>query len=225
MRVLLVEDERSMVQSLTRGLEAEGYVVDAAYDGEDGLWRAVEFDYDAVVLDIMLPKLNGFTVAARLREAGSDVPILMLTAKDGELDEAEALDAGADDFLSKPFSYTVLLARLRALVRRRGAQRRSVIAAGDLAADLRAHRCWRGDVELLLTPREFAVFAYLLHHPGEVVSKRGLLRHVWSDDESVSVNAVEVVIGYLRRKIDTPFGRHAIETVRGGGYRLAVDGG
>jgi DNA-binding response OmpR family regulator len=225
MRVLVVDDEKSMVTSLRRGLEAEGYAVDASFDGEDGLWRATEFDYDVVVLDIMLPKLNGFVVATRLRDAGREVPILMLTAKDGELDQAEALDSGADDFLSKPFSYPVLLARLRALIRRSSSHRRSLPIAGDLRVDIAARRCWRGDVEVQLTARELAVLDYLLHHTGEVVPKQGLLRHVWADDERVTINAVEVVVGYLRRKIDAPFGRHSIQTVRGGGYRLAADGG
>jgi DNA-binding response OmpR family regulator len=225
MRVLLVEDEDSMARSLRRGLTSEGYVVDVSPDGEDGLWRATEFDYDVVVLDLMLPRLNGFEVAARLREAGSRVPILMLTAKVGELDQAEALDAGADDFLSKPFSYPVLLARLRALIRRDSLQRSSVLTAGDLRVDVSQRRCWRGEEEVMLTAREFAVLVYLLHHEGELVSKQELLRHVWEDDEAVTPNTVEVFVGYLRRKIDTPFDRQTIETVRGGGYRLVVDGG
>ena len=222
-RVLLVEDEASMAASLQRGLEAEGYVVEVASDGEDGLWRATEFSFDVIVLDIMLPKMNGFMVARGLRDAGRDVPVLMLTAKNGEFDQAEALDMGADDFLSKPFSYPVLLARLRALIRRGSAQRSSVLVAGDLRVDLVAHRCWRGDTEITLTPREFALVAYLALHVGELITKQDLLRHVWGDEDS-DANVVEVYIGYLRRKIDAPFGRTSIETVRGGGYRLVADG-
>jgi two-component system OmpR family response regulator len=219
MRVLIVEDEVSMASSLKAGLEAEGYIVEVSHDGIDGLWRATEFDYDALLLDIMLPGLNGFVVAKRLREAGRDVPILMLSAKDGDLDQAEALDTGADDFLGKPFSYPLLLARLRALIRRSSPQTSSILTVGDLRLDLAAHRCWRGEMEVALTPREDALLAYLAHRPGTVVSKTELLRHVWGDEETDG-NAVEVYIGYLRRKIDAPFDRASIETVRGRGYRL-----
>ena len=194
-------------------------MVDVAHDGIDGLWRATEFAFDAVLLDIMLPGLNGFAVAERLRAAGRDVPILMLTAKDGDLDLAEALDTGADDFLSKPFSYPVLLARLRALIRRGSSGQSSVITVGDLRVDLAAHRCWRGATEIELTAREDALLTFLALRAGTVVSKADLLRHVWPDDET-DPNAVEVYVGYLRRKIDAPFGRASIETVRGRGYRL-----
>jgi DNA-binding response OmpR family regulator len=222
MRVLIVEDEPSMANSLRVGLESEGYIVDVSHDGIDGLWRATEFSYDAMVLDLMLPGLNGFIVARRLREAGRDVPILMLSAKDGDLDQAEALDTGADDFLGKPFSYPLLLARIRALIRRTSSRLSSLVEVGDLRLDVSAHRCWRGDVEIELTAREDALLAYLAHRAGDVVGKAELLRHVWPDEDT-DVNAVEVYIGYLRRKIDTPFGRTTIETVRGRGYRLAVD--
>jgi DNA-binding response OmpR family regulator len=221
MRVLIVEDEPSMANSLRIGLESEGYIVDVAHDGVDGLWRATEFSYDAMVLDLMLPGLNGFLVAGRLREAGRDVPILMLSAKDGDLDQAEALDAGADDFLGKPFSYPLLLARLRALIRRSAARPSGIVEVGDLRLDTAAHRCWRGEVEIELTAREDALLEYLAHRAGEVVSKAELLRHVWPDEDT-DANAVEVYIGYLRRKIDAPFGRATIETVRGRGYRLAT---
>ncbi|MCU1503889.1 MAG: DNA-binding response regulator [Ilumatobacteraceae bacterium] len=221
MRVLIVEDEVSMANSLKAGLEAEGYLVDVSHDGLDGLWRATEFEFDAIVLDIMLPGLNGFLVAERLREAGREVPILMLSAKDGDLDQAEALDTGADDFLGKPFSYPLLLARLRALIRRGSSRQSNVLTVGDLRIDLAAHRCWRGDTEVELTPREDALLVYLAHRAGEVVSKTELLRHVWLDEET-DPNAVEVYIGYLRRKIDAPFGRASIETVRGRGYRLVA---
>ena len=211
-----------MANSLRIGLESEGYIVDVAHDGLDGLWRATEFSYDAMVLDIMLPGLNGFLVARRVREAGCDVPILMLSAKDGDLDQAEALDTGADDFLGKPFSYPLLLARLRALIRRSSARPSSVVVIDDLRLDLAAHRRWRGEVEIELTAREDALLAYLAHRAGEVVSKAELLRHVWPDEDT-DANAVEVYIGYLRRKIDAPFGRATIQTVRGRGYRLASE--
>ena len=209
-----------MAAALRRGLEAEGYVVEVATDGADALWRATEFAFDVMVLDIMLPVLNGYVVAHRLREAGSTLPILMLTAKNGEYDQAEALDTGADDFLSKPFSYPVLLARLRALIRRGSTRQTSVLTIGDLGLDIALHRCWRGMTELELTPKEFSVLAYLAHREGEVVSKRELLRHVWEDEDSHDTNIVEVYIGYLRRKVDVPFATSSIETVRGRGYRL-----
>jgi DNA-binding response OmpR family regulator len=225
MRVLVVEDEVSMATSLRRGLEAEGYVVEHASDGEDGLWRATEFDFDAIVLDIMIPKLNGFAVTRQLREAGREVPILMLTAKLGELDQTEALDAGADDFLSKPFSYPVLLARLRALIRRGSTAATSVISVGDLRIDLAARQCWRGSALIALTAKEFQLLEYLALHAGEVQHKASLLRHVWHEGPEMDTNIVEVYVGYLRKKIDIPFGRQSIETVRGHGYRLAADGG
>jgi DNA-binding response OmpR family regulator len=225
MRVLIIEDDASMAASLQKGLEAEGYIVDVTFDGQDGLWCATEFEFDAVVLDIMMPKLNGFLVVKGLREAGRTVPVLMLSAKDGELDQTEALDMGADDYLSKPFSYPILLARLRALIRRGSTMRTSILSAGDLQIDVSAHRCTRGETEIELTPKEFELMAYLLLHAGRLVTKQELLRHVWSDDDTFDTNIVEVYVGYLRRKIDVPFGRTSIETVRGHGYRLADDGG
>jgi len=222
-RVLIVEDEASMATSLRRGLEAEGYAVDVATDGEDGLWRATEESFDAVVLDLMVPKLNGFRVASALRAAGNDVPILVLTAKDGEWDQADALDRGADDYLTKPFSYAVLLARLRALVRRSRGSTGPELVAGDLRLDPAAHRCWRGEVEIELTAREFAVLETLILRAGHVVSKTDLLEHVWGGELDVTANAVEVYVGYVRRKVDVAFGRSSIETVRGVGYRLVAD--
>jgi DNA-binding response OmpR family regulator len=222
MRVLIVEDEVSMANALKAGLELEGYLVDVSHDGLDGLWRATEFDFDVMVLDVMLPGLNGFLVAKRLREAGRNVPILMLSAKDGDLDQAEALDTGADDFLAKPFSYPLLLARLRALIRRGSSHTSSVLTVGDLHIDVAAHRCRRGDTEIELTPRELALVGYLAHREGAIVSKAELLRHVWPDDET-DPNTVEVYVGYVRRKIDAPFGRASIQTVRGRGYRLVAD--
>jgi DNA-binding response OmpR family regulator len=220
MRVLVVEDEPSMSASLKRGLEAEGYIVDVAEDGAIGLWMATEFDFDAVVLDVMLPGLNGFVVARRLRESGRTVPILMLTAVDGHLDQADALDGGADDYLTKPFSFEVLLARLRAVMRRSAGHASSVLVVDDLSLDVVTRRAHRAETELDLTAKEFALLEYLMHRGGDVVSKTDLLRHVWEDDEGISVNAVEVYIGYLRKKIDAPFGVASLETVRGSGYRL-----
>jgi DNA-binding response OmpR family regulator len=221
MRILVVEDERLLAGALKRGLEAEGYAVDVAPDGQEGLWRAREQSYDAMVLDIMLPGMNGFQICATLREEDNWTPILMLTAKDGEYDEAEALDTGADDFLSKPFSYVVLLAHLRALMRRGVRQRPAVLAVGDLRLDPASRSVDRGGEPLRLTAREFAVLEYLMRHPGEVVSKADLLEHVWDFGYDGDPNVVEVYVGYLRRKIDAPFGRHTIETARGAGYRLA----
>ena len=225
MRVLVIEDEKRLAAAVKRGLEAEGFTVDVGLTGTDGLWMARENSYDALVLDIMLPGMNGFRICETLREEGNWTPILMLTAKDGEWDEAEALDVGADDYLTKPFSYVVLKARLRALLRRGAQQRPAVLSAGDLVLDPGMHRCRRGDDEIELTAREFSVLEYLLRRPGEVVSKREILDHVWHYDFEGDPNIVEVYVGYLRNKIDRPFKRHGIETVRGSGYRLAADGG
>ncbi|MCU1396395.1 MAG: response regulator with CheY-like receiver domain and winged-helix DNA-binding domain [Ilumatobacteraceae bacterium] len=220
MRILIVEDEALMAESLQMGLEAEGYVVEVARDGIDGLWRASEFAFDAMVLDIMLPGLNGFVVAERLRRAGRQLPILMLTAKNGDFDQAEALDTGADDFLSKPFSFPVLLARLRALIRRGSNGRTAVVTVGDLHIDTSQHRCWRGATNIELTSKEFALLIYLVHRENEVVTRPEILHHVWDGKDDFDTNIVDVYIGYLRRKIDTPFGRSSIETLRGTGYRL-----
>jgi DNA-binding response OmpR family regulator len=225
MRVLIVDDEHQLAATVKRGLEAEGFVADVAVDGPEGLWMATEGDYDAVVLDLMLPGMNGFRVCAELRASGNWTPVLVLTAKEGELDEAEALDSGADDFLSKPFSYVVLLARIRALLRRGRRERPVVLAAGDLRLDPAAHRCWRGSEEIALTPRQFSLLEYLMHHAGEVVTKSQILDHVCDFAFEGDTNIVEVYIGHLRRRIDVPFGRAAIETVRLVGYRLRADGG
>jgi two-component system OmpR family response regulator len=195
------------------------------HDGTEGLWRAREGGYDAIVLDIMLPGLNGYRVCSALREAGIWTPILMLTAKDGELDEAEALDTGADDFLSKPFSFVVLTARLRALLRRGAPERPPVLVAGDLHLDPASHRCWRAGTELTLTPKEFSLLEYLLRRAGQIATKTEILEHVWDPAYEGDSNVIEVYVGYLRKKIDVPFRRGAIETVRGVGYRLAADGG
>ena len=225
MRVLVVEDERRLADGLRAGLVAEGFAVDVAYNGTDGLWRAREHGYDAIVLDIMLPGVNGYRVCETLRREQVWTPILMLTAKDGEWDEVEALDTGADDYLTKPFSYSVLLARLRALVRRGQQPRPAVLAAGDLRLDPAARRVFRGAVEIPLTAREFALADLLMRSAGVVVSKRDILDRVWDEDFEGDPNIVEVYIRHLRNKLDRPFGRGAIETIRGAGYRLASDGG
>jgi len=222
--VLVVEDEVHLGETLVRGLQAEGFDVELVHDGAEGLWRAQERPYAAIVLDILLPGLNGYEVCRRLRAAEVWTPVLMLTAKSGEYDEAEALDIGADDFLSKPFSFVVLVARLRALTRRGAAPRPPILTAGDLVLDPAAHTCHRGDVPVPLTPRELALLAALLRRPGEVVPKRDLLREVWGDDFDGDANVVEVYIGYLRRKLDGPFERRSLQTVRGAGYRVAPDG-
>ena len=225
MRVLVVEDEELLAEGLRRGLEAEGFATDVATNGTDGLWMAREHPYDAIVLDILLPGLNGYKVCAALREDGDWTPILMLTAKDGEFDEAEALDTGADDFVTKPFSYVALVARLRALIRRGASERPAVLEAGDLRFDPATRRGWRGDDELALTAREAALLEFLLRRRGEVVSKTDILDHVWDGRFDGDPNIVEVYVGHLRNKLDRPFARRAIETVRGAGYRLAADGG
>ncbi|MFJ3840817.1 response regulator transcription factor [Streptomyces sp. NPDC090054] len=225
MRVLVVEDERRLAVALQRGLQSEGFSVDVAHDGLQGLWMASEHDYDLIVLDIMLPGLNGYRVCARLRAAGNESGILMLTAKDGEYDEAEALDTGADDFLSKPFSYLVLVARLRALARRAGRRSPQVLRCGDLVIDPARRSCARDGADIRLTAREFAVLECLARRSGEVVTKRDILEQVWDSAFEGDPNVVEVHVSAVRRKIDAPFGRAALETVRGAGYRLAADGG
>jgi DNA-binding response OmpR family regulator len=225
MRILVVEDEERLGRAIKRGLEQEGFAVDVAFDGSDGLWHATEHAYDAIVLDIMLPGRNGYQVCADLRAVGNWTPVLMLTAKDGELDHAEALDTGADDFLTKPFSYVVLVAHLRALIRRGGRERPAVLAAGDLRLDPAKHRCWRADTEIELTPRQFSLLEFLMRRAGDVISKTEILDHVWDYAFEGDLNIVEVYVGYLRRKLDAPFGRSAIQTVRLVGYRLDPDGG
>jgi two-component system, OmpR family, response regulator len=222
LRVLVVEDEEGLAAAVSRGLEAEGFTVDVAHDGLEGLRLAGEKEYDAIVLDILLPGANGYRVCTQLREAGNWVPILMLTALDDELDEAEGLDCGADDFLTKPFSYPVLLARLRALIRRGASPRPAILEFDDLRLDPATHRCWRGGTEIALTTKEFSLLEYLMRHPGQVLAKTEILEHVWDFAFADSSNVVEVYVGYLRRKLDGPFGKTSIETVRGAGYRLAV---
>ncbi|MEU9334475.1 response regulator transcription factor [Streptomyces sp. NPDC048290] len=220
MRLLIVEDEKRLALSLAKGLTAEGYAVDVVHDGLEGLHRATETPYDLIVLDIMLPGMNGYRVCATLRAAGHDVPILMLTAKDGEYDEAEGLDTGADDYLTKPFSYVVLVARVRALLRRHGQGKGSspVHVVGGLTIDLGARRVVRGEGEdeIALTAKEFAVLEQLVLRRGEVVSKAEILEHVWDFAYEGDPNIVEVYVSALRRKL----GARLIRTVRGAGYRL-----
>lgn len=225
MRVLVVEDEVAMAESLREGLINEGFAVDVAGDGEEALWYAAEVSYDAIILDLMLPKLNGFKVCQQLRDRDDWTPILMLTAKDGHLDEAEGLDTGADDYLTKPFAFVVLLARLRSLLRRKGNTRPVSLQAGDLLLDPVTHQVRRGDTIIEVTPREFAILEYLLTHSGEAVSKQTLLEHVWDFDFDGGPNIVEVYVGSLRKKIDAPFDKAAIVTVRGAGYLLDPSGG
>jgi two-component system OmpR family response regulator len=225
MRVLVVEDEVRLVETVRRALTAEGFNVDVALDGAEGLWAATENAYDAVVLDIMLPKLSGYRVCQQLREAGVWTPVLMLTAKDGEYDQADAFDLGADDYLTKPFSFVVLIARLRALIRRGAPERPTVLVAGDLQLDPARRRVYRGEQEIALTPREFGLLDFLLRHRGDVVTKTEILQNVWDANYDGDPNVVEVYVGYLRRKIDAPYNRKSIQTVRGMGYRLVADGG
>ncbi len=225
MRVLVVEDETALADGIRRGLEAEGYAVDVTGDGVDALWMATEHAYGAIVLDVMLPGLDGYTVCARLRAAEVWTPVLVLTARDGEQDEAHALDTGADDFLAKPFSFVVLTARLRALLRRGAAERPSVLEAGTLRLDPGARRVWREGAEVELTARETSLLEFLLRRKGEAVTKTAVLDNVWDDRFDGDPNIVEVYVRRLRNKLDRPFGREAITTVRGVGYRLEPDGG
>ncbi|GAA2351364.1 response regulator transcription factor [Streptomyces cuspidosporus] len=224
MRLLVVEDEEGLAVALKRGLEAAGYAVDVAHDGLVGLHMARQNAYQAIVLDIMLPGLNGYRVCARLRAEDIETPILMLTAKNGEYDEAEALDTGADDFLAKPFSYVVLEARLRALLRRGGSRIRTVLCVDDLWLDPANRATGRGDVAIRLTAKEFAVLECLMRRAGEIVTKTDIVDQVWSADFEGDLNIVEVYVSALRRKIDAPFGRESIETIRGSGYRMSGRG-
>ena len=225
MRVLLVEDEVRLAETVRRGLVAEGMLVDVAHDGDTGLFAAQTQSYDVIVLDIMLPKRNGYDVCRDLRSEEIWTPILMLTAKDGEYDEVDAFDLGADDYLTKPFSFVVLVARLRSLIRRGAPERPALLSAGDLTLDPASREVRRGASPVALTPREFGLLHYLLRHRGDVVSKTEILDNVWDLHYDGADNVVEVYVGYLRRKIDLPFGRASIETVRGAGYRLAGNGG
>jgi two-component system OmpR family response regulator len=224
-RVLMVEDELRLADTVHRGLTDAGFVVELVHDGENAIWAATEHSYDVIVLDIMLPKLNGYRVLEVLRARGIWTPVLMLTAKDGEYDQTDAFDLGADDYLTKPFSFLVLVARLRALIRRGGPERPVVLAAGDLTLDVARRRVERGGQEVTLTPREYGLLEFLMRHRGDTVSKAEILTNVWDPAFDGDENVVEVYVRYLRKKIDTPFDRHAIETIRGMGYRLDPAGG
>ena len=218
----MIEDEVALADAVARGLEAEGFEVVAVHDGLEGLEKARAERFDLIVLDIMLPGMNGYKVCRTLRDEEVWTPILMLTAKDGEYDEAEALDTGADDFLSKPFSFVVLVARLRALARRRSDANLQPLELGDLVLEPVSRTVRRGDTDIPLSPREFALLEALMRHTGEVVAKTDLLERVWGEDFEGDPNVVEVYIGYLRRKIDRPFGHADLETVRGEGYRMGA---
>ncbi len=224
MRLLLVEDERPLAAALGRGLNDEGFVVDVAHDGVTGFGMAKHGDYDVVVLDIMLPGKHGYDVLRDLRATQVWTPVLMLTAKDGEFDQTDAFDLGVDDYLTKPFSFPVLVARLRALVRRGAPERPVVLECGDLRLDPNSRRVHRGETLVELTPREFLLLHYLMRRGGDAVTKGEILANVWESDYPGSDNLVEVYVGYLRRKIDQPFGVTSVKTVRGTGYRLAPVG-
>ena len=220
MKLLLVDDDVKLAGALRRGLSAEGFTVELAADGVEGLWRAREGSYDLILLDVMLPGRNGYRVCADLRRAGDTTPILMLTAKDGDLDEAEGLDTGADDYLRKPFSFPVLVSRVHALLRRGALGEPPPLRSGDLRLDLRSRRVHQSDVEVPLTAREFDLLAHLVRRAGQVVSKREILSAVWEDDFEGDANVVEVYVARLRRKLGEPVDGSSIETVRGAGYRV-----
>ncbi|HSI26487.1 MAG TPA: response regulator transcription factor [Aeromicrobium sp.] len=223
MRVLVVDDEVRLAEGIRLGLEAEGCAVDVAHDGVDGLWFATEHPYDVIVLDWMMPRMNGWKMLASLRAADDWTPVLMLTARDADQDEIEALGTGADDYVTKPFSFAVLMARLRVLARRGAVARPAQLEVGDLALDPGAHTVRRGDVNIETTSREFAVLEFLMRHRDLVVSKLDVLDGVWDEAFDGDPNIVEVYVGHLRRKVDRPFDRASIQTVRGAGYRLVDD--
>jgi two-component system OmpR family response regulator len=219
-RVLVVEDEVRMAGLLRRALKEEGHAVDVAADGPQGLWLATENEYGAIVLDVMLPGMDGFQLCRRLRESGAWAPVLMLTARDGVSDRVRGLDAGADDYLVKPFSLLELAARLRALARRDGRSRPAVLAEGDLRLDPASKQAWRDGTELHLSPKEYSLLEFFLRHPGQVLTRSAIIEAVWDFAYDGGSNVVDQYVNYLRRKIDAPFGRHDLETVRGMGYRL-----
>jgi len=223
-KLLVIEDDRKIATAVKRGLEAEGFAVEVAFDGDDGLWLATEGSFDAIILDLMLPGRSGFRVCSELRDAGNWTPILVLTAKAGDLDETEALDTGADDFLTKPFSFPVLVARLRALLRRAAGKDPVPETVGEVRLDAGTRQVWRGGVEVALTAKEFAVLEFLLRRSPQVLSKDEILAGVWDYDFAGDPNIVEVYLRRLRRKLDEPFGRRSLQTVRGAGYRLVDDG-
>jgi two-component system, OmpR family, response regulator len=223
MRVLVVEDEVKMAGLLKRALGEEGYAVDIAPNGEEAVWLGTENDYDAIVLDLMLPDIDGFEVCRRLRAAGRWHPVLVLTARDAIHDRVAGLDAGADDYLTKPFSFAELNARLRALIRRGGGERPTVLEVGDLTLDPATRRVWRGVSDVELTNKEFVLLEYFMRHPGEVLSRTRLIEHVWDFNYDGGSNVVDVYVRYLRSKVDRPFRKRSIETVRGAGYRLRAE--
>ncbi len=220
MRLLVVEDEVRMAALLRRGFVEEGYAVDVANNGTDALWLATEAAFDAVVLDVMLPGIDGFEVCRALRETRCDAPVLMLTARDAVEDRVRGLDAGADDYLTKPFSFAELSARVRALLRRGAGARPTVLEVGDLRLDPARHRVWRADVEISLSPKEMALLELFMRHPDEVITRTQILDHVWDFAYDGLSNVVDQYVSYLRRKVDKPFGRDDLQTVRGVGYRL-----
>jgi len=224
-RVLVVEDDVKMARLIRRGLGEEGLAVDVVPNGDEALWLAGETDYDVIVLDVMLPGSDGFEVCRRLRADGHWSPVLMLTARDDVQDRVAGLDAGADDYLTKPFSFAELLARLRALARRPPLERPAVLKVGDLRLDPATRQVWRGEAELALSAKEFALLEAFMRRPGHVLSRLHLLDHAWDYAYENRSNVVDVYVRYLREKIDRPFGRSSIETVRGAGYRLRQDGG
>jgi two-component system OmpR family response regulator len=225
MRVLVVEDEAKLAALLRRGLVEEAYAADVARTGEDALWMARATEYDAIVLDVMLPGVDGVEVCRRLRADGVWSPVLMLTARDGVDDRVRGLDVGADDYLVKPFAFAELLARLRALARRGVPERPAVLSVGDLRLDPATRRVWRGDAEIELSAKEFALLETFMRRPGRVLSRDDLLEHAWDEGYERRSNVTDVYVRYVREKIDRPFGRESIETVRGAGYRLRADGG
>ena len=218
-----MEDEKGLAESMRRGLIGEGFVVDVVHDGVSGLWAATEFSYDVAILDIMLPGLNGYRVLEQIREREIWTPVIMLTAKDGEYDQTDALDLGADDYLTKPFSFLVLVARLRALIRRGAPERPSKLTVGSLILDPARRAVTRNGEPIKLTAREFSLLSYLMRNAGSVVGKFDILNNVWDPAYDGGENVVEVYVGYLRKKIDTPYGLQTLRTVRGMGYRLDGD--
>ncbi len=220
MRVLVVEDEEKMARLLSRGLQESGFSVDVAANGAEAIWLGTENEYDTVVLDIGLPDEDGFVVCRKLRDAGNWAPVLILTARDAVADRVAGLDSGADDYLTKPFAFDELLARIRALIRRGAAERPALLKMGDLTLDPAERRVQRGDVEIPLTSKEFSLLEFLMRHPGEALSRSHIIEHVWNPAYQASSNVVDVYVRHLRKKIDRPFGKRSIETVRGTGYRL-----
>jgi DNA-binding response OmpR family regulator len=223
MRVLLVEDEKRLAETLRQGLTLHDFVVDVIHDGTSGLWAATEYHYDVIILDIMLPGKNGYQLLEELRRRKNWTPVLMLTAKDGEYDQTDAFDLGADDYLTKPFSLLVLVAHLRALIRRGAPERPTNLTVGSLVLDPSRRRVQRGEHELKLTAREYGLLLYLMRHAGDVVTKAQILDNVWDSAFAGGDNVIEVYVGYLRKKIDAPFGLQTLTTLRGLGYRLDSD--